>query len=374
MDFAFSEEQTAMAALAERIIEHHVTADRLRAIESGPDRFDPELWQALADADLLGVGLPESVAGSGFGLVEQCLLLEQLGRRLAPAPFLASIVCGAAAIATFGTTAQKNDWVRKAARGQAILTVALAESLNPDPAHPVTTATPAGGGYRINGVKTAVPAGPIADLFLVPARIDGDEAGVFVVPRAAPGLTLARQMTTNRDSAAQIVLADVQVPAEARLGSIASGPAVPGWLLQRATIGLCALQLGGAEQALRDTADYTKSRIQFDRPIATFQAVGHRCADAYIDVEAVRLTLWQAAWRLAENLPATTEVEVAKFWAAEAGHRVAHTAVHLHGGMGVASEHTIHRYFIWAKQLEFMLGGATQQLQRIGAALAAEPA
>ena len=146
------------------------------------------------------------------------------------------------------------------------------------------------------------------------------------------------------------------------------------WISERATIGLVALQLGITEQALADTAEYTKTRVQFERPIATFQAVGHRCADSYIDTEGVRLTLQQAAWRLSEGLPAAVEVEVAKFWAAEAGHRVAHAAVHIHGGMGVATEHTIHRYFIWAKQVEFMLGGATEQLLRIGAQLAAEPA
>jgi alkylation response protein AidB-like acyl-CoA dehydrogenase len=120
------------------------------------------------------------------------------------------------------------------------------------------------------------------------------------------------------------------------------------------------------------TAEHARTRVQFDRPIATFQAVAQRLADAYVDVEAVRLTLWQAAWRVAEGLPAGAEVATAKFWAADAGHRVAHTAVHIHGGMGIDMDHPLHRYFLAAKRNEFELGGATAQLLRLGALLAAD--
>jgi acyl-CoA dehydrogenase len=374
MDFAFTDEQLEIAALARRILADKVTPDRLREIEAGTDRFDPELWHTLAAADLLGIALPAEVGGGGFGCIEQCLVLEELGRRLAPVPVLATMVGAAGPIARYGTAAQRDTWVRPAIQGQTVLTAALAESHNPDPGSPATTATPDRDGYRIDGTKTAVPAGPIADLFLVPARVEPDRVACFLLEKGTPGMTVTRQVTTNRDSAAHLTLDQVRVPASAMLGSLEAGAEILGAMVAQVTVGWCAFQLGVIEQALADTAEYTKTRVQFGRPIATFQAVGHRCADSYIDTEAARLTLWQAAWRLTEGLPAATEVEVAKFWAAEAGHRVAHAAVHLHGGMGVANEHSIHRYFIWAKQIEFMLGGATQQLQRIGAALAAEPA
>jgi acyl-CoA dehydrogenase len=373
MDFAFTDEQTEMAGLAHKILSDKVTPDLLREVEAGPERFDADVWRALADADLLGVALPEDAGGGGYGFVEQCLILEEVGRRVAPVPMLASIVCAASPIATFGSPSQKDAWVRPAVSAEKILTAALSESLNADPARPATTAAPTGGGYVLNGTKTAVPAGTMADLFVVPANLDG-QVGVFLVEKGTPGLSVRAQATTNRDTAAQLVLTDVRVPPSGVLGSVAEGASILRWITERATVGLCALQLGVLEQALADTAEYTKNRVQFGRPIATFQAVGHRCADCYIDVEAVRLTLWQAAWRLSEDLHATTEVEVAKYWAAEAGHRVAHAAVHLHGGMGVANEHTIHRYFIWAKQNEFMFGGATDQLLRIGTTLATEPA
>jgi alkylation response protein AidB-like acyl-CoA dehydrogenase len=138
-------------------------------------------------------------------------------------------------------------------------------------------------------------------------------------------------------------------------------------------VGLCAIQLGVTDKALRMTAEYTTTRVQFDRPLAHFQAVGQRAADAFIDVEGIRLTLWQAAYRLDEGLPADTEVEVAKFWASDGGHRVAHAAAHLHGGVGVDVDYPLHRYFLWAKKLELTLGGSTQQLLRIGRHLAADP-
>ena len=133
------------------------------------------------------------------------------------------------------------------------------------------------------------------------------------------------------------------------------------------------MQLGVTEKALHATAEYTKQRVQFERQIATFQAVGHRCADAYIDVEGIRLTLWQALYSIEIGADATMDVQTAKFWAAEGGHRVAHAIVHLHGGMGIAKEYFIHRYFAWAKQIEFSLGAATEQAMLIGATLATEP-
>jgi len=373
MDFGFTEEQQDIAGLTGRILGDKVTVDLLRETEAGSDRFDRDLWNALGEAGLLGIALPEEVGGGGYGIIEQCLVLEAVGRKLAPVPVWASIVCGAAPIARFGSDAQKKQWAEPAATGARILTAALAEPMNHDATAPGTRAVRDGDDYLLSGLKTAVPAGPLAELILVPASVDGSVA-VFLVEPATPGVTVSRQKTTNRDTAGYIELSDVRVPASAVLGSVADGPEIVAWMVEHSTIGLCAMQLGITEQALADTAEYTKTRIQFERPIGTFQAVGHRCADCYIDTEGLRLTTWQAAWRLSAGLPASVEVEVAKFWAAEAGHRVAHAAVHLHGGMGVATEHTLHRYFIWAKQVEFMLGGATEQLLRIGAALAADPA
>ena len=370
MDFGLTDDQQQLQELARRILTDKVTDERQRQLDEMAvtgDRFDQTAWDELGKAGLLGIALPEVAGGGGLGMIEQCLVLQEIGRTIAAVPVVASIVSAALPIATFGTAAQVDRWARPAADGTVILTAALVEPLNPDPLHPVTSASNDGGGWRLTGTKTCVPAATRAAAVLVPAATP-DGTAVFIVERDAPGLTITPQHTTNGDTEGYLQLDGVPV------AGMLEGTDVLPFIVERATLGLCAVQLGVTEEALRRTAQYAIGRIQFERPIATFQAVGHRCADSYIDVEGIRLTLWQAAWLLSEGLPASMEVEVAKLWASEGGHRVAHAAVHIHGGMGVATEYPIHRYFVHAKQLEFALGGATEQRLRIGARLAAQPA
>ena len=181
-----------------------------------------------------------------------------------------------------------------------------------------------------------------------------------------PGLTVEAQELTNRDAGGRLTFDGVVVGPDGVLAGPDRGAHALRWLVERATVALCAEQLGVLSKALEMTADYTKQRVQFDVPIAMFQAVGHRLADCYIDVEGLRLTLWQAVWCLEEGVPASTEVEVAKFWAAEAAHRVGHACVHVHGGTGIDEDYPLHRYFVAAKAIEFALGGATDQLLAIG--------
>ncbi len=356
MDFSLGTAEVELAALARRILADHATPDRLRAVEAGDDRFDRTLWTRLADAGVLAAALPEAVGGAGLDLLAQCAVLVELGRAVAPVPYLASIVLGAAALARFGPP----DLACRAAQGELVVTAALAEAAG----EPPVWAERATAGWVLSGARTAVPAGPYADLILVPA---GDH--VFLVTPTDPGVTVRPQRVVDGDRAGLLDLAAVNVPDDRVLG----GPEVLDWLTARGTVGVCAAQLGVVERALELTADYARTRVQFGRPIGEFQAVAQRLADGYIDVEAVRLTMWQAAWRLSAGLPAETEVATAKFWAADAGHRVAHTAVHVHGGVGIDLEHPLHRYFVAAKRAEFTLGAATTQLRKIGAVLAAAP-
>jgi len=189
---------------------------------------------------------------------------------------------------------------------------------------------------------------------------------LLVTPSDA-GVSVEPQQLTDFAPAGRVVLAQVGLDDDRVLG----GGEVADWLVARATVGLCAAQSGVIERALELTAEHAKSRVAFGRPIGSFQAVTQRLADAYVDVEAVRLTMWQAAWLLSSGEPGSdAAVAVAKFWAAEAGHRVAHTAVHVHGGMGIDVTYPVHRYFVAAKRYEFALGGATAQLLRIGGTLA----
>jgi alkylation response protein AidB-like acyl-CoA dehydrogenase len=369
MDFILNEDQQELAALSRRILTDRVTQERLREVEAGGDRYDPALWADLAGAGILAAGLPESLGGAGLGLLEQCSVLTEIGRAVAPAPYLASIVLGAAALARFGTPDQQHSWAEPAGRGALVLTAALSEEDGDDPRAPATRAERMTGGWLLTGTKTVVLAAPRADLMLVPAATP-EGVTVFLVGPADDGVTVRPQQVTDGDSAGLIDLAEVTLPDDRVLGSPGDGAEITDWLVSRGTVGLCALQLGVVERALELTSEYARTRVQFGRPIGSFQAVAQRLADGYIDVEAVRLTMWQAAWRLSAGLPCDTAIATAKFWAADAGHRVAHTAVHVHGGVGVDTSYPLHRYFVAAKHNEFALGGATAQLRRIGAALA----
>jgi 3-oxocholest-4-en-26-oyl-CoA dehydrogenase beta subunit len=369
MDFTFSEEQDAARDLAAQIFEGHATADRVKEVERSEERVDRELWRALADAGLLAIAVPEEHGGSGLGLAEVCLLLEQQGRRVAPVPLWPTLVLGALAIAEFGSPEQQQSWLPGVATGEVVLTAALAEPGANDALRPQMTATRNGDTWRLDGEKPSVPAAHVADRVLVPASTGGGELGVFLVDPAGPGVERTVAATTDRSKVAHLAFSGA--PGE-QLG--ADGRRTTAWMLDRALVGLCATQVGVAEGALRMAADYTSERQQFGRPLSTFQGVALKAADAYIDTEAMRVTLWQAAWRLTAGLDATREVMVAKWWASEGGQRVVHITQHLHGGMGADIDYPVHRYFLWGKQIEDTLGGASAQLARLGRALAEAPA
>ena len=354
MDFGLTEEQTELAGLTRKIL---------------AERDAP--WGDLAAAGVLAAGLPVSLGGAGLGLLEQCSVLIELGRSASSVPYLTSVVLGAGALACFGTAAQLQRWAVPAGQGTVVLTAALAEEDGDDPRVPSARAERADGQWVLTGVKTAVDAAPEADLFLVPCT---SPAGVlvFLVAPSDAGVRVEPQQLTDFGPAGRVVLDGCVLSGDRVLGG--AGDAVVDWLVARGTVGLCAMQSGVTERALELTAEYARNRVQFGRPIGSFQAVTQRLADAYIDTEAVRLTMWQAAWLLASggegDAAAGTAVATAKFWAADAGHRVAHTAVHVHGGLGIDTSYPVHRYFVAATHHEFALGGATAQLRRIGAALA----
>lgn len=371
MDFTFTEEQHAVRGLAAQVLAGHATTERVKQVEASETRVDRDLWRALADAGLLAIAVPEEHGGSGLGLIELCLLLEEQGRRVAPVPSWPTLVLGALPLAEFGSTQQQQRWLPDVANGEVILTAALPEPGVGDPLRPQTTATVDGDRWRLDGVKPSVPAGHVADLVLVPAATGDGELGVFLVDPAGPGVERTVAATTDRGKVAHLAFAGA--PADRLGGNEDDGRRATAWMLDRALVGLCALQVGVAEGALRMAAEYTSERRQFGRPLSTFQGAALKAADAYIDTEAMRVTLWQAAWRLTAGRDATREVMVAKWWASEGGQRVVHITQHLHGGMGADVDYPVHRYFLWGKQIEDTLGGASAQLARLGHALAEAP-
>jgi acyl-CoA dehydrogenase len=259
-------------------------------------------WADLAASNLLGIALPEDVGGSGLGLVELALLLVEQGRVVTPLPVWPTLI---AALASDDTT-----WRERVVAGDAVLSI-------------------------VDG-DAPVPYAPSADMVLVGRTL------------VEPGDVTAVDTTDGQPA-----------------GLVSHNAPMDPWVRERALVALCALQVGVCESALSQTAAYVSQRQQFERPIATFQAVAQRAADAYIDVEAMRVTMLAAAWKLDAGLDAAADVRVAKWWAAEAGHRVIHTAQHLHGGIGSDIEFPIHRHFLWGKQIVLTLGAGSEQLSAL---------
>jgi 3-oxocholest-4-en-26-oyl-CoA dehydrogenase beta subunit len=367
MDFSLDEQQQAIGELAGTVLSDRSTPEQLRALEKtdGP-RFDRQLWDSLAETGVLGAFVPEAHGGAGLDLVALGVVLEHVGRTAAAAPVWETLGLGVPAIAEFAPGSLAAEILPAVASGTMVLTAAWHED-GTAPLLPGTSATRTGDNWELTGTKVCVPAGAVADAFLVPAGIEDGSVGLFLVRSDAPGTGIEPVETTLGDPQAALLLAG----APAHL--VAEGHDSLRWAYDRAVATQCALATGVCAEALRLTADYTKERKQFDVPIASFQAVAHRAADAYIDTEAIRLTCRQALWRLGEGLPASAEVATAKYWAAFGGQRVVHTAQHLHGGVGVDRDYPLHRYFLAAKELELQLGGATQQLLSLGRIIAAEP-
>jgi alkylation response protein AidB-like acyl-CoA dehydrogenase len=365
MDFGYTDEQQELRALARRVLADHATPQRVAEVEAGEERIDRALWAALAGAGLLGIAVPEAHGGGGLGLVELGILLEEVGRAVAPVPVHASLVLGALPVAEHGTPAQRARLLPGVAAGEILLSGALEEPRNLDPLRPATRAAAGGGGWRLDGVKLAVPVASAATAIVVSAAAE-DGRRLFLVDPHGPGVALEPQEVTDRELRYLVTLRDAPAEALGGAGALA-------WLVRRARVGLCAMQVGVTDRALRMTADYTSSREQFGRPLSAFQAVSQRAADAYVDVEGIRLTTQAAIWRLSEGHEAAADgsIAVAKAWAAEAGQRVVHAAQHLHGGVGVDVSYPLHRSFLWAKQIELSLGGGTQQLLELGEMISA---
>jgi alkylation response protein AidB-like acyl-CoA dehydrogenase len=372
MDFAFTDTQLAVSEAATGILAGLVNPERVGAVEQTDDRIDRELWRALADADLLGLAVAEPEGGAGQGLTELGLLLEVQGNFVAPVPLWATLVLGALPIARFGSTEQRQRWLPGVVRGETILTAALTGTAASPTSTPPVRASAEAGGWVLEGTELAVPQAHLAARIIVPAHTrDGGVVLAFVDPQDS-GVSLERAVTTNREIHPHLHLAGVRVGPEDVVAAPERGGAAVDDLLTAATIALCALQVGVCEAALSQTAQYLNTRHQFGRPLSTFQGTMLRAADAAIDIEAMRVTWQNAAWRYDTGREANEATRVAKWQASERGQRAVHATQHLHGGIGADITYPIHRYFLWGKQTELLLGGPSAQLSKLGSTIAAE--
>jgi 3-oxocholest-4-en-26-oyl-CoA dehydrogenase beta subunit len=352
MDFSFTSDQQDLRELAAKILSDATTLERTKQVVADDDGFDRDLWAALAEAGIVGISLPESAGGAGLGFLETCIVLEEVGRTAAPIPALAVMGLAAPALVEFGAT----DALDGVAAGIRVITAALSEAVG-DVATPSTSAS----GGKLTGEKVCVPAGMWAERIIVSAT-----DGLYLVDPSASGVTVEREDTMLGAPTARLVLSSAEAT---RL----AGPEGLTWLLERAQTAMSVMMSGASSTALDLTATYVKEREQFGRAIATFQAVSQRTADTYINKEAIKLTAWQAAWRLDAGVPAAAQVDAAKYWAAQGGQDVLLAAHHLHGGVGVDRDYPLYRYFLLAKQLELDLGSETPTLVHLGALIADTP-
>jgi alkylation response protein AidB-like acyl-CoA dehydrogenase len=364
MDFGLTEDQLALQDLTKKIFRGLAPSESLRAVEAGGNGLHRVVWEALAKAQLLGIAFPEDVGGAGLGMTELCLLLEQVGDSVCPVPVLPTLVMAGLPIARFGTADQRKALLEPVLGGDSILTAALVSSALP------IDARPDGDGWVLHGATECVPALHLASRVLVPARTGERSFGVFLVDPRSPRARSERQIGTSGEILGRLSLDGVALRGADVLGDPRRGAEIVDYALDRTYLGQCALELGIARRALILTAKYASERHQFGRPIGTFQAVAQRAGDAYVDVEAIRLTLFRAVWLLDQGRDARQEIAVAKIVAAEAGHRVVCAAQHIHGGIGFDRDYPLHRYFLASKQNEFSFGSASAHLARLGRMIA----
>jgi alkylation response protein AidB-like acyl-CoA dehydrogenase len=358
VDFDLTDTQLAVLGLAAELFGRHAEPARLAEVEAEPERFDRKLWQQLAGSGVLGLTVPEDHGGGGLDLPAFVLALIEQGRRVPLVPLWETVILGALPVARFGSEKQQARWLPAVADGSAVLTAAL---------EPGTFRASGGGqAWSLSGSCPAVPAAHLAAAVVVPATLDDGTRRLFLAEAGQPGVGWQSFERTDRALAADLTLDG----AEAELLPSPAGIDPCEWLRQRAWAGLAALQLGVSQESVARVAAYTSERHQFGVPLATFQAVAHQAANCYIDTQAMEVTFWDAVWRLETGRPAAAAVHVARWWAADAGDRVARVVQHLHGGLGADITYPIHRYFLWSSQLANTLGSASWHLDQIGEEIA----
>ena len=362
MLFCFTDEQEQFRTILRRFFVEKSPATEVRRLMATDQGWERETWQQLnKELGLSAVHIPEAYGGQGFGFVELGIVLEEMGRALLCAPYFSSVVLATNAILNAGTEQQKQALLPGIAAGDTIATLAFTEdngAWNSDGIEMV--ATPAGGGYRLDGVKSFVLDGHTADLIVVLARRSGssgdDGLSLFTVAGDAPGL--ARQLLKTADmTRKQARLVFDSVPAEL-LGE-AGGAAVPfARTLDQAAVCLCSEMIGGADKLRESAVDYAKLRVQFGRTIASFQAIKHRCADMLVDVELAKSAAYYAAEAAAENDPELPAIaSLAKACCADAYMQTAIHTIQIHGGIGFTWDNDTHLWFKRAKSSEVFLGG-----------------
>ncbi len=373
MELVLTEDQELLAKTAADFVRERSPVSRMRALRDAQDPlgFSRELWKEMAELGWVGILIPEAYGGAGMGLADLVVVLEALGRNLAPEPFLSTVLLGGQLLARAGSEAQKQTWLPSIAIGNAILTVAYQEARSRyDLSRVATKAEPQGEGWRLSGEKIQVLDGQTADSLIVLARTAGEQDDpngitLFLVPQGAPGLTVTPQHRIDNRAVALVSLDGVAVGSEGMIGASGEGLKILSQVVDSATVGLCAEMLGGMTQIFDNTLAYLKTRQQFGALIGSFQALKHRAARIFMEVELARSTVMAVA-RAADqgNKEFTALVSLAKACCSDAFVLAANEGIQMHGGIGMTDEHDIGFYLKRARVAEMTFGDAAWHRER----------
>ena len=370
MDLGLDEQQEMLKNFARDFLEKECPEQLVRAMEEDEKGYSPELWQKMAQQGWMGLIIPENYNGTGMNVCELVVLLEEFGRALVPGPFMSTVVLGGVPIMEAGSEEQKQQFLPKIASGELIMTLALTEPSAKWTADGVQLeAKKEGGDYVLNGTKLFVQDAHVTDYMVVAARTSGSgEEGItlFLVDSKSPGIKFEVLKTIAADKQCEVVFENVKVPSSSMLGAEGKGWPIIEKTKRVATVAACAYLVGLSQMDFDVTLNYAKERVQFGRPIGSFQAIQHKLADAVIDVDGSRFITYKAAWSLQEGEPdADLTIAMAKAWCSDASRRVVAHGQQIHGGIGFTKEYKIQLYFRRQKWMELMWGDADYHREQV---------
>ena len=369
MNFAFTDEQELLRETARRFLDDKVPSEIVRKLMESHEGYDPAHWAEVAQMGWQAMAIPEEYGGAGFSFLETVVLMEEMGRSVVPLPFLSTVILSANLLLELGSEDQKSEYLPGIAAGESIWAMALTEPGGQWDAEAVeTVASPAGDGWQISGTKAYVIDGHIANHLLVVARTGAPgEVSVFIVDADAEGVNATKVESMDQTRCLALVdLEDVRVDGSALVGSAGEAWDAVDTVLDIAAVALAAEQVGGAQTCLDMSVEYAKVRMQFGRPIGSFQAIKHKCADMLVQVESARSAAYYAGWATAErNDEFAVTAPLAKSYCSEAYFFCAAENIQIHGGIGFTWEHDAHLYFKRAKSSELMFGDPTYHRSRL---------
>ena len=375
MDFDFSEDQMMIMDSARKFLEKKCPKEKVRKLKEDELGYDREMWQKMVELGWLGLILPEEYGGTGLAYMDLVVLMEEMGRNILPSPFFPTVALCALPILEYGSTEQKEKILSEIANGEKIWTLALTEEPATHEASGIELcANLEGDYYLLSGTKLFIPYAHVADYLLVVGRTSqkgNPEEGVtvFIVDARSPGINTEVIPTAAHDKQCEVRLDGVRVPRDNILGEVHRGWDIVEFILQRGAVLKCAEMLGGTEAVLEMTNNYAKERIQFDKPIGSFQAIQHKLAQMLIEVEGLRSLTYEAAWHISAGMPSKLLISMAKTKANEVYQRTCLDGVKIHGAVGFTEELDLSLYFIRTKSSEFALGDGGFHRERIACEL-----